>query len=250
MVTAANASTLNDGAAALILASADAVERYNLTPLAKVRRPGVLFVPALPVIPLACLMLPTSAFPHHPTHLNRSAVLATLRVRPSSFQWPRPTQRPWYAPSLSLSLSQPPPPPPPPPQLRRVAHACVSPPKALESANVSADEIAQWEINEAFAVVVLANMKLLGLDAAKVNPNGGGVSLGHPIGYAARRAAQLAPPLPAVTHALPIPLFFDCSMSGARIVGSLVHHLEQGALGCASICNGGGAASAIVIEKL
>jgi acetyl-CoA C-acetyltransferase len=54
--------------------------------------------------------------------------------------------------------------------------------QALESANVSANDIAHWEINEAFAVVVLANIKLLGIDASKVNPNGGGVSLGHPIG--------------------------------------------------------------------
>lgn len=94
-------------------------------------------------------------------------------------------------------------------------------PKALKWAGVSKDEIDQWEINEAFSVVVLANQKMLDIDPAKINPNGGAVSIGHPIG-----------------------------MSGARIVAHLVHNLQAGQLGCASICNGGGGAAAIVLEKL
>lgn len=79
------------------------------------------------------------------------------------------------------------------------------------------------EINEAFSVVALANMKLLDLDHSKVNVFGGAVALGHPIG-----------------------------MSGARIIGTLYDVLKQkdGSIGCASICNGGGGASAIVIERL
>lgn len=94
-------------------------------------------------------------------------------------------------------------------------------PKALDNAGITKDDVALWEINEAFSVVALANIKLLGVDPAKVNVDGGAVSLGHPIG-----------------------------MSGARIVGHLVHALKAGEYGCAAICNGGGAASAIVIEKL
>lgn len=82
-------------------------------------------------------------------------------------------------------------------------------------------DIARWEINEAFSAVVLANIKLLELDPELVNVNGGAVSLGHPIG-----------------------------MSGARIVNSLAVHLKTGQYGVASICNGGGGASSIVIKKL
>lgn len=82
-------------------------------------------------------------------------------------------------------------------------------------------DISRWEINEAFSAVVLANIKLLGLDPARVNINGGAVSLGHPIG-----------------------------MSGARIVNSLAIHLERGQYGVASICNGGGGASTVVVKKL
>jgi len=96
-------------------------------------------------------------------------------------------------------------------------------PKALQRANVKQSDIDWWEINEAFSVVVLANIKLLGLDPAKVNPAGGAVALGHPIGS-----------------------------SGARIVATLVHHLHRTKTkyGCAAICNGGGGASAIVIERI
>jgi len=94
-------------------------------------------------------------------------------------------------------------------------------PKLLKLTGVSKDEIAMWEVNEAFSVVVLANIKLGELDPSKVNINGGAVSLGHPIG-----------------------------MSGCRIVNHLVYALQPGQKGVASICNGGGGASAIMIEKL
>lgn len=93
--------------------------------------------------------------------------------------------------------------------------------KVLSYANLTKDDIACWEINEAFSVVALANAKLLGLDIAKVNPRGGAVALGHPIGA-----------------------------SGARITGTLAMQLQAGEFGCASICNGGGGATAIIIEKL
>ncbi|CAG5093969.1 Similar to acat1-a: Acetyl-CoA acetyltransferase A [Cotesia congregata] len=94
-------------------------------------------------------------------------------------------------------------------------------PKLLEKTGVKKDDVALWEINEAFSVVVVANQKQLGLDPTKVNVHGGAVSLGHPIG-----------------------------MSGARIIVHLVHALKQGQKGVASICNGGGGASSILIEKL
>ena len=95
-------------------------------------------------------------------------------------------------------------------------------PKALAKAGVKTSEIDFVEINEAFAVVALANMKRLGLDEKKVNVYGGGVSLGHPIGN-----------------------------SGSRIIVTLLNVLNQegGKIGVAGICNGGGGASAIVIEK-
>jgi acetyl-CoA C-acetyltransferase len=84
-------------------------------------------------------------------------------------------------------------------------------------------DIEYHEINEAFSAVALANMKLLDLDHKRVNVNGGAVALGHPIGC-----------------------------SGARIILSLINVLrtQNGTLGMASICNGGGGASAIIIERL
>lgn len=96
-------------------------------------------------------------------------------------------------------------------------------PVALSKAGVSADEIDFWEVNQAFSVVSLANMQLLNLDASKVDVNGGAVSLGHPLG-----------------------------VSGARIIVTLVNVLKQndGKLGAAGICNGGGGASAMVIENV
>lgn len=94
-------------------------------------------------------------------------------------------------------------------------------PKLLEKTGIHKDDVALWEINEAFSVVVLANIKKLDVDPGKVNVHGGAVSLGHPIG-----------------------------MSGARIVTHLTHVLKPGEYGCASICNGGGGASSILIQKL
>ena len=96
-------------------------------------------------------------------------------------------------------------------------------PVALRNAGIEASDVDFHKINEAFSVVALANMQLLNLDHARVNVFGGAVSLGHPIG-----------------------------MSGARIIGTLYDVLKHkdGSIGCASICNGGGGASAIVIERL
>ncbi|XP_063111775.1 acetyl-CoA acetyltransferase, mitochondrial isoform X2 [Cavia porcellus] len=150
-VTAANASTLNDGAAAVVLMTADAAKRFNVKPLARI------------------------------------AAFADAAVAPIDFP---------VAP----------------------AHAV---PKVLKDAGLKKEDIAMWEVNEAFSVVVLANIKLLEIDPQKVNINGGAVSLGHPIG-----------------------------MSGARIVVHLAHTLKQGEYGLASICNGGGGASALLIQKL
>jgi len=95
-------------------------------------------------------------------------------------------------------------------------------PKALNRAAIKASEVDFYEINEAFSVVSLANNRILELDSSKVNVNGGAVSLGHPLGA-----------------------------SGARIVITLLNVLQQngGKIGVAGICNGGGGASAIVIEN-
>lgn len=94
-------------------------------------------------------------------------------------------------------------------------------PKALAKAGVSQSDVDYFELNEAFAVVGLANTKILGLDPSKVNVNGGAVSLGHPLGC-----------------------------SGVRILITLINVLKQngGKLGAAAICNGGGGASAMVLE--
>jgi len=96
-------------------------------------------------------------------------------------------------------------------------------PKAIKHAGIEASQVDAYEINEAFSVVALANMKILGLDAAKVNINGGAVAIGHPLGC-----------------------------SGARIVATLINVLreQKGKIGVAAICNGGGGASALVIELL
>lgn len=150
-VTAGNASTLNDGAAAMILTTPEGAKRLNLKPLARV----VGFHDAA--------------------------------TDPIDFP---------IAPAYAI-------------------------PTLLQKTGVKKDDVALWEINEAFSVVVLANQKMLELDPAKVNIHGGAVSLGHPIG-----------------------------MSGARIVVHLVHTLKPGQKGVASICNGGGGASSIMIERL
>jgi acetyl-CoA C-acetyltransferase len=150
-VTAANASTLNDGGAACVLVTDGFAEEQGLNPLARIIGFG-------------------------------DAALA-----PVDF----PT-----APAAAI-------------------------PKVLASCGLTKEDISLFEINEAFSVVVLANIKILGLDPDRVNVHGGAVSLGHPIG-----------------------------MSGTRIVAHLVHNLEKGQRGMAAICNGGGGAAAIVIEKL
>ena len=96
-------------------------------------------------------------------------------------------------------------------------------PKALAKANLSSKEIDFWELNQAFSVVGLVNTKLLGLDPTKVDVNGGAVALGHPLGS-----------------------------SGSRIIVTLINVLKQnnGRFGAAGICNGGGGASALVIENM
>jgi acetyl-CoA C-acetyltransferase len=152
-VTAANASTLNDGASALILASAEAVAKYNLKPIAKIVGYGDAA--------------------HEPE---------------------------WFTTAPSKAV-----------------------PVALKKANLQISDIDYWELNQAFAVVGLANIKELGLDASKVDVNGGAISLGHPLGN-----------------------------SGSRIIVTLINVLKQngGKYGAAGICNGGGGASAMVIENM
>jgi len=150
-VTAANASTLNDGAAALVLMSEARAQALGLTPL------------------------------------------ATLLSHADAAQEPK-----WFTTAPAKAL-----------------------PKALALANLTLDAIDWFELNEAFSVVGLANIKLLGLDPEKVNPNGGAVSLGHPLGC-----------------------------SGARIVVTLLHQLQRsGTYAAAGICNGGGGASALILKK-
>jgi acetyl-CoA C-acetyltransferase len=152
-VTAANASTLNDGASALILASAEAVAKYNLKPIAKIRS------------------------------------YADAAQAPE-----------WFTTAPSLAA-----------------------PKALAKAGLKTSDIDFWELNQAFSVVGLANIKEMGLDGSKVDVNGGAVALGHPLGS-----------------------------SGSRIIVTLINVLKQngGKLGAAAICNGGGGASAMVIENI
>ncbi|KAI9599255.1 Thiolase, N-terminal domain-containing protein [Syncephalis fuscata] len=94
-------------------------------------------------------------------------------------------------------------------------------PIALARANLKIDDISRFEFNEAFSVVARVNEQILSLDPAKVNALGGAVALGHPIGS-----------------------------SGCRIVVTLAHQLEKGQYGCAAVCNGGGAATAIIIRRL
>lgn len=104
---------------------------------------------------------------------------------------------------------------------------CIAPSKAcqkaLDRANLSLQQIDYHEINEAFAVTVLANLKLMDLDVNKVNVNGGAIAMGHPIG-----------------------------MSGARVILSLMNVLQanRGKYGMASLCNGGGGSTAMIIENL
>lgn len=94
-------------------------------------------------------------------------------------------------------------------------------PIALERAGISKDQVSVWEFNEAFAAVIKANQKLLGLDSANVNMLGGAISLGHALGS-----------------------------SGSRILTTLLHQLQVGQYGVAAICNGGGAATAMVVQRI
>ncbi|OAL75713.1 hypothetical protein A7D00_1313 [Trichophyton violaceum] len=94
-------------------------------------------------------------------------------------------------------------------------------PIALSRAGLTKDQISVWEFNEAFAAVIKANEKILGLENACVNPVGGAISIGHALGS-----------------------------SGSRILTTLLHQLQPGQYGLAAICNGGGAATAIVIQRL
>lgn len=151
-VTAANASTINDGAAALILMSEEKANELGLKPL------------------------------------------AFIKSYADAAQEPK-----WFTTTPSVAL-----------------------PKALEKVGLSVNDVDFFEFNEAFSVVGLANSKILGLEASKVNVNGGAVSLGHPLGC-----------------------------SGARIIVTLINVLAQNnaKIGAAAICNGGGGASAIVIER-
>jgi len=151
-VTAANASTINDGAAALVLMSEEKANELGIKPLA---------------------------------YITSYADAA---------QEPK-----WFTTAPAKAL-----------------------PKALKKANLQVSDIDFFEFNEAFSVVGLVNSKILGLDATKVNVNGGAVSLGHPLGC-----------------------------SGARIIVTLINVLNQNNAkrGAAAICNGGGGASAIIIER-
>ena len=152
-VTAANASTINDGGAALILMSAEKAIELKLTPIAKIKS----FADAA----------------HEPE---------------------------WFTTAPSKAI-----------------------PKALSKANITIDDVDYFELNEAFSVVGLANMKILNLKNERVNVNGGAVSLGHPLG-----------------------------VSGARIIIALTSILKQhnAKIGAAGICNGGGGASAMIIESI
>ncbi len=152
-VTAANASTLNDGAAALVLMSKQKAEQLGLKPLARI------------------------------------VSYADAQQAPE-----------WFTTSPSKAI-----------------------PLALQKAGLGVDQVDFFEINEAFSVVSIANNQAMNLNPAKVNVNGGAVSIGHPLGA-----------------------------SGARIVVTLLHVLKQnkGKIGVAGICNGGGGASALIIENL
>jgi len=152
-VTAANASTMNDGAAALVLMSKEKADALGLKPLAKI--------------------LSYADAEHAPE---------------------------WFTTSPSSAV-----------------------PLAVKKAGLKMSDIEYYELNEAFSVVGLANIKIMNLDPTKVNVNGGAVSIGHPLGA-----------------------------SGARIIVTLINVLKQNKAkyGAAGICNGGGGATAIVIENM
>lgn len=151
-VTAANASTINDGAGAMILMSREKANELGLK------------------------------------------ILATIKSYADAAHQPK-----WFTTAPAKAL-----------------------PIALDKAGITIDDVDYFEFNEAFSVVGLANMKILGLNDSNVNVNGGAVSLGHPLGC-----------------------------SGVRIIITLLNVLEQNnaKIGAAAICNGGGGASAIIIER-
>ena len=151
-VTAANASTINDGAGAVVLMSREKADELGLKPLATIKS------------------------------------FADAATEPK-----------WFTTAPSKAL-----------------------PKAIAKAGMDLKDVDFFEFNEAFSVVGLANMKILGLDDSNTNVNGGAVSLGHPLGC-----------------------------SGVRIIITLLNVLEQnnGKIGAAAICNGGGGASAMIIER-
>ena len=149
-VTAANASSINDGAALLVVMSAEAAKQQNLKPLARI--------------------VGQASYAHAPKMFTTAPI------------------------------------------------GCIK--KLLDKTKLTKDDIAKYEINEAFAVVPMAAIKELGLDEAKVNSRGGAVSLGHPIGC-----------------------------SGARILVTLLHSLQAGEKGLATLCIGGGEASGVVVER-
>ncbi len=152
-VTAANASTMNDGAAALVLMSKEKADALGLKPIAKIKS------------------------------------YADAEQAPE-----------WFTTTPALAV-----------------------PKAVDKAGLKMEDIAFWELNEAFSVVGIENSRRMKLDPSKVNVNGGAVSMGHPLGC-----------------------------SGARIIVTLINVLKQnnGKYGAAGICNGGGGASAMVIENV
>lgn len=152
-VTAANASTINDGAAALVLMSKEKADELGLKPV------------------------------------------ASIKSYADAAQDPK-----WFTTAPAKAL-----------------------PLALAKANIDINDVDYFEFNEAFSVVGLANMKILGLDDSNVNVNGGAVSLGHPLGC-----------------------------SGARILVTLINvlHQNEAKIGAAAICNGGGGASAMVLERV
>jgi acetyl-CoA C-acetyltransferase len=152
-VTAANSSTINDGAAALVLMSKEKADELGLKPIAKIL-----------------------------SHADAS-------------QSPE-----WFTTSPALAV-----------------------PKAVAKAGLKMEDVDYWELNEAFAVVGIENSRRMKLDPAKVNVNGGAVSLGHPLGC-----------------------------SGARVIVTLINVLKQnkGRYGAAGICHGGGGASAMLIENI
>ncbi|KNG44879.1 acetyl-CoA acetyltransferase [Stemphylium lycopersici] len=97
--------------------------------------------------------------------------------------------------------------------------SCVE--KLLAKSGLSKEDISIWEFNEAFAAVIKANAKILGLGTDNVNPRGGAIALGHALGS-----------------------------SGSRILVTLLHQLKDGQYGAAVICNGGGASSGIIVQKV